>query len=89
MKSQSRLSVLGGLFALALATASHAQPVTTDAVTGLWVYQTSFPVGLSGELILTRREMLDDPRYPESAAATISGASSMKCPKAMPGTIST
>ena len=107
------------LVSMAFVPASRAQATGEELVTGLWAYQTSFPVGLAGELTITRqgdawqgsiggataegrasanevrivfpdeaglfrgyrdgdgrllrgfwvrREMLDDPRYPEGAA---------------------
>jgi len=43
------------LLSLALATIANAQATGSDFVTGLWAYETSFPVGLSGELTIARR----------------------------------
>lgn len=43
------------LLCTALVLAAQAQAVGEESVTGLWAYQTSFPVGLAGTLTLTRR----------------------------------
>lgn len=42
------------LLAFAIGRAD-AQPAADDAAVGLWYYHTSFPVGLEGELTVTRR----------------------------------
>lgn len=119
MNSFSRVVAMACLYLVAHTHAAAAQVPTEDDVIGLWAYQTSFPLGLAGELTLTgtgnawrgsiagattaahargsevrlvfpdeggtfrgyldrdsrllrgfwvRREVTDDPRYPEGAA---------------------
>ena len=114
-----RIAAMACLLAAALLRAADAQAAAVDDIIGLWAFETSFPVGLVGELALTRsrstwrgtiqgataeadahgngvrlvfpdeggifrgsldhdgrlltgfwvrREMTDDPRYPEGAA---------------------
>jgi CubicO group peptidase (beta-lactamase class C family) len=55
MHSLRRVVLISCLLAIAQAPAATAQATAEDFVIGLWAYQTSFPVGLVGELTLTRR----------------------------------
>lgn len=49
-----RITAMACLLAVALLRPADAQAATQDDVIGLWAYETSFPVGLAGELTLTR-----------------------------------
>ncbi len=129
MPAVCRKVLIALLIAPSQIPAVGAQAPAEESVTGLWTYATSFPVGLSGELTLTRRdaawqglidgvtaeanasdgkvrldfpdeggtfrgylssdgrlargfwvrrEMLDDPRYPEGAAQAYAMPLAMK-----------
>lgn len=54
MKNTCRRALISCLFAAALVPAIGAPTAAEESVTGLWVYETSFPTGLSGELTLAR-----------------------------------
>ncbi len=119
MRSFLRAIMISSVLWIALVAVSQSEATAADTLVGLWAYETTFPVGLAGELTLTRegaswqgsiggvttesaakggevwidfpdeggtfrgyldddgrlhrgfwvrREMIDDPRYPEGAA---------------------
>jgi CubicO group peptidase (beta-lactamase class C family) len=55
MHAFARVATLSCLISLAVVPASHAQAADEAFVTGLWAYETTFPVGLAGELTIIRR----------------------------------
>lgn len=55
MNPLQRVAMIAGLLTMAESSAAQAQAPTADDIVGLWAYQTSFPIGLEGELTLTRR----------------------------------
>ena len=55
MHALFRAAVTACLLPLAVHPVSHARAIGEDAITGLWAYETSFPVGLAGELTVTRK----------------------------------
>lgn len=54
MKPTFRVALTACLLAVGAAQTVLAQTTPEDSVIGLWAYETSFPVGLSGELTLIR-----------------------------------
>jgi hypothetical protein len=57
MISFCRVAMIVCLLSLAQVPAARGQS-SADDFTGLWAYQTSFPVGLAGELTIERRGAL-------------------------------
>jgi CubicO group peptidase (beta-lactamase class C family) len=55
MNPLRRGAMIAGLLAIAGLPAVQAQTPNADDIVGLWAYQTRFPIGLEGELTLTRR----------------------------------
>ena len=55
MHALSRRALISCLISMVLVTDADAQAAGADGVTGLWAYETSFPVGLAGELTVARR----------------------------------
>jgi len=55
MMSACRAATMACLLAIAPIPASVARSAPSEAVIGLWSYATTFPVGLAGELTVTRR----------------------------------
>lgn len=51
-----RAAAISGLLAMACTPDGHAQAAAEQPVTGLWAYQTTFPIGLSGVLLVTRKD---------------------------------
>jgi len=55
MHALFRAAATACLLPLAVHPVSHARAIGDDAITGLWAYEMSFPVGLAGELTVTRK----------------------------------
>ena len=55
MNSSARAAANACLLSMLVLAAGRAQATGAESVTGLWAYETSFPVGLAGELTVTHR----------------------------------
>lgn len=55
MKPTVRVALIACLLAISVTPVVAAQVTPKESVTGLWAYETSFPIGLAGELTLSRR----------------------------------
>ena len=55
MNSSARVAANACLFSMLVLAAGRAQATGAESVAGLWAYETSFPIGLAGELTVTHR----------------------------------
>ena len=56
MTSHRRAAIVSCLLALALPPVAESQESAEERAMGLWAHESKFPVGLAGELTVTRRD---------------------------------